>query len=248
MTRWDAHGRGEPVTLVVHGLGATPGEARIPASGLRGTRIVVTLPGHGAAPDPAPDYWNYENVAHDVLRAADEVGADRAVGVSLGAGALTRIAADKPERFTRLALIQPAALDSPHHPERSRVFGELTAAVERAGEDDGAALREDIRASLPEGVDAGEYVEQRAAALRRLEPALRVLPEQAPLSDAGALAAVASEVLVVAAAGDPMHPESVARDVARAFPRGTCAQLPSRAPMTTHRAQLRGLLRDFLAP
>ncbi len=247
MIRWDARGRGEPVTLVVHGLGATPGEARIPASGLGGTRVVVTLPSHGAAADAPPDYWNYENVAHDVLRAADETGADRAVGVSLGAGALTRIAADKPDRFTRLALIQPAALDRPHHSARSRVFGELTAVVERAAEDDGAALRASIRDSLPDGVDAGEYVEQRAAALRRLQPALRRLPEQAPVSDADALAAVSSEVLVIAAAGDPMHPESVAREVARAFPRGRCTPVPSRAPMMTHRAQLRGLLQDFVA-
>src|SRR5689334_24790339 len=43
-----SYGSGSPVTLVAHGLGATAGEARIPASGLPGTRVVVTLPSHGS--------------------------------------------------------------------------------------------------------------------------------------------------------------------------------------------------------
>lgn len=47
-------GSGAPVTLVGHGLGATPGEARLPTSGLPGTKVVVTLPSHGDAPD-APE-------------------------------------------------------------------------------------------------------------------------------------------------------------------------------------------------
>jgi len=48
-----SYGSGSPVTLVAHGLGATAGEARIPASGLPGTRVVVTLPSHADAPGRA---------------------------------------------------------------------------------------------------------------------------------------------------------------------------------------------------
>lgn len=245
--RWKAHGSGAPVTLVVHGLGATEGEARIPASGLRGTRVVATLPGHGDAADPPPDYWDYGRVAADVLALADEVSATRAVGVSLGAGALTRLVAEHPDRFERLALLLPATLDRPRGVPAQWSFERLADAVDSAGADDGARLRELIAADVPNGADVGDYVAQRAAALMRLGPALRALPEQAVVSDAAVLARVGSDVLVVGATDDPLHPAEAAKDVAAAFPRGRLELFPSAAPMLTHRRELRGLLADFLA-
>lgn len=240
--RWAAHGRGSPVTLVVHGLGATEGEARIPASGLPGTRIVITLPGHGGAPDAPPGYWNYASVAADVLRVADEVEATRAVGVSLGAGALTRIAADHPGRFERLALLLPAALDRPREVAATWAFERLAAAVADGPE----ALREIVAADVPAGIEVGDYVDRRAEALLRLEDALRELPERVPVPDAAALAAVRSEVLVIGATDDPLHPAEVAKAVAAAFARARLEILPSPAPMLTHRRELRRLLVDFL--
>lgn len=242
--RWTVYGRGNPVTLVVHGLGATEGEARIPASGLPGTRVVITLPGHGSAADAPPGYWNYASVAADVLAVADEVAATRAVGVSLGAGALTRIAADHPERFERLALLLPAALDRPRDVVATGAFERLAEAV--AAADGGAALREIVAAEVPSGVEVGDYVDRRADALLRLEDALRELPEQVPVPDAASLAAVRSDVLVVGATDDPLHPAEVAKAVAAAFARARLEILPSPAPMLTHRRELRGLLVDFL--
>ncbi|MBB5154603.1 alpha/beta fold hydrolase [Saccharopolyspora phatthalungensis] len=230
------------MTLVVHGLGATEGEARIPASGLPGTRVVVTLPGHGSAADPPRGYWNYASVAADVLAVADEVQATRAVGVSLGAGALTRIAADHPDRFERLALLLPAALDRSRDVAATRAFERLAAAAAAGG----PALREILAAEVPEGVEVGDYVDRRAEALLRLEDALRELPEHTPIPDAAALAAVRSEVLVVGATDDPLHPAEVAKAVAAAFACARLEILPSRAPMLTHRRELRRLLVDFL--
>lgn len=241
--RWTVHGRGGPVTLVVHGLGATEGEARIPSSGLPGTRVVLTLPGHGKAPDAPADYWNYARIAADVLAVADEVEATRAVGVSLGAGALTRIAAEHPDRFERLALLLPAALDRPRDVAATWSFERLADAV-AAG--DAAELRNLVAADLPAGAEVGDYVEQRAAALMRLEGALRELPEQAPLADASPLSSVESDVLVVGATDDPLHPAEVAKAVAAAFTRARLEIFPSPAPMLTHRRELRGLLVDFL--
>ncbi|QIZ34960.1 alpha/beta hydrolase [Saccharopolyspora sp. ASAGF58] len=240
--RWAAHGRGSPVTLVVHGLGATEGEARIPASGLPGTRVVITLPGHGSAPDAPPSYWNYASVAADVLAVADEVEATRAVGVSLGAGALTRIAADHPGRFERLALLLPAALDRPREVAATWAFERLAAAVADGPE----ALREIVAADIPAGIEVGDYVDRRAEALLRLEDALRELPEQVPVPDPAALAAVRSEVLVIGATDDPLHPAEVAKAVAAAFARARLEILSSSAPMLTHRRELRRLLADFL--
>lgn len=244
--RWTCHGRGAPVTLVVHGLGATPGEARIPASGLRGTRVVVTLPGHGDAADAAPGYWSYERVAQDVRAIADEVAATRAVGVSLGAGALTRIAAEAPDRFDRLALLLPASLDESRDATSSAVFATLARAVDGAGEDDGARLRALVGEGLPEDTDVGDYVALRSRTLLRLREALETIPYQPPLTDRAALAGVSADVLVVGATDDTLHPAGVAEDVAGALPRARLELLASSAPMLTHRGELRRLLTGFL--
>ncbi|WP_181188456.1 alpha/beta fold hydrolase [Actinopolyspora mortivallis] len=247
-TTWRVHGGGEPVTLVTHGLGATDGEARIPASGVPGTRVVLTLPGHGSAADPPdPGYWDYGRVAADVLRVADLVGADRAVGVSLGAGALTRIAAEHPRRFRRLALLLPAAIDEPRNPAVSEVFDRLLAGVRAAATDEGATLRESVREGLPAGAAVGQYVEQRTANLLRLGTALERLPDQAPLTDRAALENVACPVLVVGATADPLHDSEVAKQLAATLPRGRLELFDSAAPMMTERTALRRLLGEFLA-
>ncbi|MGW3468304.1 alpha/beta fold hydrolase [Saccharopolyspora sp. NPDC000995] len=230
------------MTLVVHGLGATEGEARIPASGLPGMRVVITLPGHGNASDVPPNYWNYASVAADVLAVADEVEATRAVGVSLGAGALTRIAADHPGRFERLALLLPAALNRPREVAATWAFERLAAAVADGPE----ALREIVAADIPAGIEVGDYVDRRTEALLRLEDALRELPEQVPVPDATVLAGVRSEVLVIGATDDPLHPAEVAKAVAVSFARARLEILPSPAPMLTHRRELRRLLVEFL--
>jgi pimeloyl-ACP methyl ester carboxylesterase len=236
---WRAHGRGAPVTLVAHGLGATPGEARLPASGLPGTRVVVTLPSHGDAPDASPDYWSYRGIAADLRRVAREVGATRAIGVSLGAGALAALLADVPDAFERLALLLPAALDRPRDvPRYARLLASL---------DDPVALEALVAADLPDGVDAGDHPRARAAALTRLRDALAALPADVPVPDPAVLRRVAAPVLVVGATGDPLHPLDVAEATAAAFPRGELALVPSAAPLLTHRPAVRERLVAFFA-
>lgn len=245
--RWIARGSGDPVTIVVHGLGATPGEARIPASGLRGTRVVVTLPGHGDAPDAPSGYWDYGRIAADVLAVADEVDATRGVGVSLGAGALTRLAAENPDRFERLALLLPATVDRPRDADATGTLRRLADAVDAAGSDGGEQLRALVAADVPEGADVGDYVQRRAEALLRLGGALRALPEQSVVADTTPLTSVASEVLVVSGTDDPLHPTEVAKATAAAFGHARLEVLPSSAPLLTHRREIRALLSGFLA-
>lgn len=229
---------------MAHGLGATEGEARIPASGLPGTRVVLTLPGHGNAPDAPEGYWRYGTIAEDVRSVADAVGATRAVGVSLGTGALTRIVAERPGRFERLALLLPAALDGPREVTSAWALERLAEAV--AADDGGAALRELVAAEFPPEAQVGEHVELRVSALQRLGAALHALSDQRVLDDAGTLRAVRSEVLVIGATEDPMHPASAARRTAEAFPGARLELLDSRAPMVTHRREVRALLSGFL--
>ena len=242
--RWQGHGSGAPVTLVAPGLGATPGEARIPASGLSGTRVVVTFPSHGDAPDAAADYWTYPTISVDLERVADEVGATRAVGVSMGAGGLTTVLSRRPDRFERVALLLPAALDQPRAMPAMWAFEQLADAVE-AGDLDG--LRKLVAAEVPAGVAVGEHISSRADALFRLGHALRTLPEQVPVDDVALLQNVHSQVLVIGAVGDPLHPEQVARDVAAALPNGRLELIDSTAPLLTHRREVRSRLVEFFA-
>jgi pimeloyl-ACP methyl ester carboxylesterase len=224
--RWQAYGSGEPTTLIVHGLGATAGEARVPASGLPGTRVVVTLPSHSGTADAPPGYWTYPRVAEDLWAVAREVGATRAVGVSLGAGALVALLAARPDAFDRVALLLPATLDQPRAKQSVR---DLVDAVE-----------------LPDGVEAGDYLRARAAVFGRLGAAVAALPGQISVADPTVLARVAVPVLVVSATDDPLHPEAVAKATAAAFPNGVLEVFPSRTPLVAHRRELRALLVDFV--
>jgi 3-oxoadipate enol-lactonase len=240
--RWRGFGGGTPVTLVAPGLGATPGEARIPASGLSGTRVVVTFPSHGEAADAPAGYWTYSAISADLERVADEVGATGAVGVSMGAGGLTTLLTRRPDRFDRVALLLPAALDKPRATPAMWAFEQLADAVE-SGDVDG--LRELVAADVPAGVAVGEHISSRADALLRLGGALRTLPEQTPTNAAALLERVSAAALVIGAVGDPMHPEQVARDVAAALPNSRLELIDSPAPLLTHRREVRSLLVDF---
>jgi 3-oxoadipate enol-lactonase len=226
---WQAYGSGNPVTIVVPGLGATPGEARIPASGLPGTRVVLTLPSHGDEPDAPDGYWRYETIAADVLKVADEVKAQKAIGVSLGAGALTRIAADNPDRFDRIALLLPAVLDRPRSAEVQAVLRKQTS-------------EDEIAKTLPGGYALGDYVQARAKALRRLTTAIDDLSVAYPIADREVLRHVTAPTLVIGAVGDLLHPAGIAEQTAAAFGKGELRLFDSPAPMITHRAELRGLL------
>ncbi|MEU4740351.1 alpha/beta hydrolase [Actinosynnema sp. NPDC023658] len=211
-------GSGAPVTLVGHGLGATPGEARLPTSGVPGTKVVVTLPSHGDAPDAPDGYWTYRRIAADLRAVARETGATRAVGVSLTAGALLALLTEEPDAFDRVALLLPAVLDEPR-----RLLGREEAIVAVGG---------------PPG-----YLAERRQAFTRLDGALTELPDQVAVTDRAALARVTAPVLVVGATRDPLHPVDVAEQVAGAFPNARLELVPS---WSTHRADVRGWLVDFL--
>jgi len=109
MTQGQAPGADPPV-LLVHGFASSaehnwrqPGWLDLLADCGRET-IAVDLPGHGTAPRPA-DPASYDNVEAQVAAAIEGREPLDAIGFSVGAHVLLRLAADEPNRFRRLALL-----------------------------------------------------------------------------------------------------------------------------------------------
>src|SRR3954452_15943123 len=105
-------GSGDPVTVFAHGLAGSIAETRPLGSGVEGTRVFLHFRGHGASSAPESP-WTYPALAAELRAVADHVGATRALGVSLGAGALTTLLGESPERFDRVVFFLPAVIDRP---------------------------------------------------------------------------------------------------------------------------------------
>ncbi|MEW2375813.1 alpha/beta fold hydrolase [Micromonospora sp. DT178] len=241
-------GTGDPVTVFAHGLGNGIATTRPFGSGVTGRKLFFQFRGHGRS-DAPPGPWSYLDLARDLRAVADLGGATRAFGASLGAGALCRLLAESPERFERLVVFLPAALDRPRgEVARAR----LTALFEAVESGDASAVADVVQAELPSAVrntPAGwAYLRQRLDQLLRdgLAPGLASLPEQAPLDDAGSLAAVAAPALVIGCAGDDLHPVEVAEQLAAALPRATLHVYDRPGVLWTERADLRSRISAFL--
>lgn len=241
-------GAGEPVTVFAHGLGSGIATTRPFGSGVTGRRVFFQFRGHGRSDSP-PGPWSYLDLARDLRAVADLSGATRAFGASLGAGALCRLLAESPERFEKLVFFLPAVLDTPRgEVARARLTGLLDAVADG----DASALADAVSLELPPSVrntPAGwAYLRQRLDQLLRdgLAPGLADLPAQAPLDDAGSLAAVTAPALVIAAAEDDLHPVVVAERLAAALPNATLHVYDRPGVLWTERADLRGRVSEFL--
>ncbi|WP_422751088.1 alpha/beta fold hydrolase [Micromonospora sp. WMMD1219] len=241
-------GTGDPVTVFAHGLGSGIATTRPFGSGVTGRRVFFQFRGHGRSDSP-PGPWSYLDLARDLRAMADLSGATRAFGASLGAGALCRLLAESPERFEKLVFFLPAVLDAPRG-EAARA--RLTGLLDAVAEGDASALADAVSLELPPSVrntPAGwAYLRQRLDQLLRdgLAPGLADLPAQAPLDDAGSLAAVTAPALVIAAAEDDLHPVAVAERLAAALPNATLHVYDRPGVLWTERADLRERVSEFL--
>ncbi|RKN17200.1 alpha/beta hydrolase [Micromonospora musae] len=240
-------GAGDPITVFAHGLGNGIATTRPFGSGVSGRKVFFQFRGHGRS-DAPPGPWSYADLARDVRAMADLSGATRAFGASLGAGALCRLLSQSPERFERLVFFLPAVLDRPRDDvARQR----LTALLEAVESGDAALVAEVVSGELPTAIrntPAGwAYLRQRLDQLLRdgLAPGLADLPEQVALPDARALAAVSTPALVIACAGDDLHPVPVAEQLAAALPQATLHVYDRPNVLWTERADLRERISTF---
>ena len=226
----EAEGEGDPVTVFAHGLTNSCMELAAFTPMAPGTKVRFCFRGHGHSSTPGPGSFGYDDFARDLEAVAHARGATRAVGTSLGAGALARLLAREPDRFERLVFLLPSSLESPIG--SNRVFERTAELLETLPRD------EAIEAILAESGRARAYEEQPG--LREFDlllwqdmnpvgvaRAIREVVLDAAVPDLGELAAVRAPALVIAREGDSIHPASVARRLAQVLPNAEAIVLDS---------------------
>lgn len=248
-TEYVVTGSGTPVTVFAHGLAASIEETRPFGSGVPGTRAFLAFRGHGASSAPETG-WTYAALAEELAAVADKVGATRALGVSMGAGALIALMSVQPSRLARAVLVMPAVLD---RPRSDAAVARMAAVAELVDDRDLAGLEALLLEEQPPQVrdrdDVQVWVRRRARRLlgTPVSLALRLLPGEIAVADVAALAAVRTEVLVLTGEGDDAHPVDVARRTAEVLPRARLEVLPPGGLLWSHRARVRELVATFLA-
>jgi len=246
-----AIGEGHPVTVFAHGLGGSSAETRPLASKVPGTRVLIDFRGHGAS-GPLPDGWDYGLLAADLLAVADAVRAEAAVGLSLGAGALLRVLSVRPDRFSRVAFVLPATIDTTRNDGATRRLDRLGDAIDAQDLDRVTAiLMAEVPAVSRERRGVETLVRRRAAQLSR-RPAPRPMQADRPIDDRALLERIRIPALVVGQDADPLHRLDVAAELAGLLPAGRLLSMPEggvfwTAPRDVHQA-LAGHLRDAPDP
>ncbi len=205
--------------------------------------------GHGGV--PAGPRLDYDVLGRDLEQVADDAGATQALGVSMGAGALLSLLARRPDRFARVVLLLPAALDRPRDDAAVRSRVALADALDAGDAETAAALvAEELPADLHDVPGVRQYLAARAAHLAAspgFSDVVRALPDAVPVADRSVLGAVTAEVLLLAQEGDPLHPAQVARDLAAVLPRARLVVFDRPGAVVRERTRLRVLVGELLS-
>jgi 3-oxoadipate enol-lactonase len=241
-------GTGEPVTVFAHGLAGDIAGTRPLGSAVLGRRVFFHFRGHGRS-DAPPGPWSFADLAEDLRAVADRAGATRALGVSMGAGALCRVLSETPGRFERIVLYLPAPLDGVRPPVAATRLARLLAAVE-SGE--AALVAEAVETELPPSVrntpTGWSYLRQRVERLLTdgIAPELDTLWRAPAVPDLSLLTAYEGRALVIGCVGDDVHPVAVAERLAGLLPAAELEVYDRPALLWTHRKELRERISTFL--
>lgn len=241
-------GTGDPVTVFAHGLAASITETRPLGSGVLGRRVFFHFRDHGGSESPDLP-WSYAGLAEQLAAVCDHVGATRALGVSMGAGALTALLARDPGRFERAVMFCPAVLDEPRDDVAHSTVERIAERVE-AGDVEGiaAAMLDEQPEALRDDPRVADWTRAQAQQIAgtAVAKAMRAIPRAVPLSDRAQLAEVQAPVLVIGQQGDPVHLASVAEELAAALPRGRLHLFSEAGAMWHARRRLREVIAGFL--
>lgn len=243
-------GRGEPVTVVAHGLTGSRRDLLPLAPFMPGTVVLLDFRGHGQSERPPPGSYSMDHFAADVDAVAAAFGATRLAGVSLGGGAALRLLRSRPDRFERLVIMMPARLDrSGDAGIRLRRLADLLEARPLEEVADLVVAEEEARGDY---ADLPATRERRRESILAMNPdgiplAIREVLEDPPVPDLGPLRRVTAPVLVIGQEGDSIHRAEVARDVAGALPGAELIVFPDRWRMLREVAALTQRVATFLA-
>lgn len=241
-------GSGSPATVFAHGLAGSIDTTRPFGGGVSGTKSFFHFRGHGASASPETD-WTYTALAGELDAVARHTESTRALGVSMGAGAICRMLEDDPDRFERVVLVLPAVLDIPR---RDGAVQRLARMAELAEERDVESLARTLLLEQPSEVrdrpDVTAWCQQQAQVIvaTDVRRALRTIPRSTSMSDRSALQRVSAPMLVLAQEQDPAHPVVVAEEIGRQVPHAQVEVLPAGGILWQHRDRVRGLIGRFL--
>lgn len=239
-------GSGEPVTLFAHGLAGSIAETRPLAADVAGTRVFVHFRGHGGSA-PIVGGWDYDMLSKDLLTVADHLGVTQAAGVSMGAGALMRLAVDNPKRYERIAFIMPAALT------QTRTDGAIVRLVriaEAMSDGDHDVLTAYMLDEVPEQLHDRRVVRllaaRRARDLIGKDPPV-AKPDVRPLRGLAELGKIEVPCLVLAQEADDLHSLDIAQTLAAALPCSELVVLPPGGVYWTEHKTARAVLAAHFA-
>lgn len=225
----EVDGAGEPVTVVAHGLTNSCRELAAFTPMITGTVVRFDFRGHGRSTMPAPGSYRFADFARDVEAVASAYGAIRAVGTSLGAGAITHLLASEPDRFERLVFLLPAALDRPmaDHSRYDRV-AELLESFPK----DEAIDRILVESGRPAVYEQAPWLRELDLLLwQDMNPvgvarAIREVVRDQALDDREVLRLVTAPTLLICREGDSIHPAQLGRVLASLMPGAELEMLP----------------------
>jgi len=241
-------GVGDPVTVFAHGLAGDISGTRPLGSAVSGRRVFFHFRGHGRS-DAPPGPWSFADLADDLRGVADLAGATRAVGVSMGAGALCRLLAETPDRFDKVVLYLPAPIDGVRPPAAAARLERLLAAIATGS---AAPVAEAVEPELPPSVrntpTGWSYLRQRVEQLLEdgLAPELDTLWQTPAVPDPSALGAFRGTALVIGCVGDEVHPVAVAERLAGLLPGAQLHVYDRPSVLWTNRRELRDRVSEFL--
>ncbi len=246
----EVDGEGEPVTVLAHGLTNSCRELAMLTGLLPGTKVRFDFRGHGHSGAPE-DGFTFADMAGDLEAVASAHGATRAVGTSMGAGAICHLLCDRPDRFDRVVLLLPAGLDEPfRHPQRFLRYADAleTLPKEQAVErilDDPDRVAFYVATPWLRDLDRTTWDDLRdPPALGR---AIRAIVTDFPVRDRELLRKVETPVFLIAREGDVVHPAHLARTLDELFPNSELVALGDEAEMYAALPMLVQRVREFLA-
>lgn len=219
--------------MVGHGLTNNRNELAALTPLVPGTKVRFDFRGHGRSSAPETGY-RFADFARDLDAVARAYGATRAVGTSLGAGAIAHLLSHDPERFERTVWLMPAGLDLP--------FSFKDRYRKMAAQLDGKNRDEAIEAIMADPEHAAEYL---ATPWKRdldrvmwdhdhpdgVARAIRGVIEDWPVEDRQLLHTVRKPVLLICVEGDDIHPVELGRTLAELLPNSELVVYESEAAL-----------------